>query len=152
VGRQAEIVGELARYGDTDAAEALVHAITDPRAQVRALIAAVRELARRGDPVRAEALAHLINDRWAQGEALVAVVRELARRGDPDRAEAVVRSIAYRATRARALAALAEPSEPSHARRLARQAVVLDGWASVLPVLERIVPRSVAVVVDQLMS
>ncbi|WP_145969041.1 hypothetical protein [Streptomyces hyaluromycini] len=125
--RQAEVVGELARSGDTVGAEALAHAITDRRAQARALIEVVRELARRGDPGRAEALVHSINDRWAQGEALLAVARETARRGDPGRAETLVRSIAYRATRARALAALVELSEPSHARRLAAQAVVLGG-------------------------
>ncbi|MDV9174456.1 hypothetical protein R6V09_30655, partial [Streptomyces sp. W16] len=72
--------------------------------------------------------------------------------GDPGRAEALAHSIAYRATRARALAALVEVSGPSHARRLAAQAVVLDGWDVVLPVLEPIVPRSVAVVVDQMMA
>ena len=150
--RQAQIAGELARYGDTGGAEALARAITDRRAQARALIDVVRELARRGDPDRAEALAHAITDRWAQGEALVEVVRELARRGDPDRAEALTRTIAYRATRARALAALAELSDPSHARRLAAQVVVLDDWATVLPVLERIAPRAVATVADQAMS
>lgn len=152
VGRQAEIVGELARYSDTDVAEALAHSINDRGAQARALIEVARELARHGDPGRAEALAHRIDDRWAQGEALVAVVRELARQGDPGRAEALAHTIAYRATRARALAALAELSESSHARRLAAQVVVLDGWATVLPVLERVVPGSVAVVADQLMS
>jgi tetratricopeptide (TPR) repeat protein len=152
VGRQAEIAGELARYGDTGRAEALAHAITDCRAQARALIEVVRELARRGDPGRAEALAHEITDRWAQGEALVAVVQELARHGDPGRAETLARSIAYRATRVRALAALAELSEPSHACTLAAQVVVLDGWATVLPVLERIAPRAVATVADQMMS
>ncbi|MET8081004.1 hypothetical protein [Streptomyces sp. NPDC005303] len=152
VGRQAEIVGELARYGDTGRAEALAHAIPDRRAQSSAQIEVVRELARRGDPDRAEALVHSITDRWAKGEALVAVVRELARRGDPGRAEALTRSIAYRATRARALAALVELSEPSQACRLAAQVVVLDGWNPVLPVLERIVPRSVSVVVDQMTS
>jgi tetratricopeptide (TPR) repeat protein len=152
VGRQAEIVGELARYGDTGGAEALAHAITDRRAQSSALIEVVRELARRGDPGRAEALVHSITDRWAQGEALIAVARELARRGDPGQAETLTRSIAYRATRARALAALVELSEPSRACRLAAQVVVLDGWNTVLPVLERIVPRSVSVVVDQMTS
>jgi tetratricopeptide (TPR) repeat protein len=152
VGRQAEIVRELARYGDTDAAEALAHAITDRRAQARALIELVRELARRGELDRAEAIVPVITDRWAQGEALVAVARELARRGDLDRAEALTCSIAYRATRARALAALAESAQPSHACRLAAQAMVLDGWNTVLPVLERIMPRSVVVVVDQMMS
>ncbi|MFJ1811219.1 MULTISPECIES: hypothetical protein [unclassified Streptomyces] len=86
VGRQAEIVGEPACYGDMGRAEALAHAITDCRAQARALIEVVRELARRGDPDRAEVLVHSITDRWAQGEALVAVVRELARHGDPGRA------------------------------------------------------------------
>ncbi|MFD8722107.1 hypothetical protein ACFV2H_29945 [Streptomyces sp. NPDC059629] len=151
VGRQAEILGELARYGDTDAAEALAHAITDRRARARALIEVVRELARRGDTDAAAALARAITDRWAQGEALVAVVRESARHGDPDAAEALAHSIAYRATRARALAAIVELSELSRARRLAAQIVVLDGWDTVLPVLERIVPRSVAVVADRLM-
>ncbi|MEV0740024.1 hypothetical protein AB0I51_29745 [Streptomyces sp. NPDC050549] len=149
-GRQAEIVGELARYGDTDAAEALAHGITDSRAQARALIEVVRELARHGDPGRAEALARVITDRWARDEALVAVVQEWARHGDPEQAEALAHSIAHRATRARALTALAEVAEPSRARRLAAQAVVLDGWDAVLPVLEPIVPRSVAVVVDQM--
>ncbi|MEU9448733.1 hypothetical protein [Streptomyces sp. NPDC048277] len=152
VGRKAEVVGQLARFGDTSGAEALAHAITDCRAQDRALIDVVRELARRGDPGRAEALVSTINDRWAQGEALVAVARETARHGDPDRAETLTRSIAYRATRARALAELVELSEPPHARMLAAQAVVLDGWAPVLPALERIVPRSVAVVVDRMTS
>lgn len=152
VGRQAEIVGELARYGDTGRAEALAHAIPDRRAQSSALIEVVQELARRGDPGRAEALVHSITDRWAQGEALIAVARELARSGDPGRAETLAHSIAYRATRARALAALAELSEPSQACRLAAQVVVLDGWNPVLPALERIAPRAVATVADQLMS
>ncbi|GAX49331.1 hypothetical protein SO3561_00820 [Streptomyces olivochromogenes] len=152
VARQAEVVGELARSGDTGGAEALAHAITDRRAQARALIEVVRELARRGDPGRAEALVHSINDRWAQGEALVAVARETARHGDPGRAETLVRAIAYRATRARALAALVELSEPCHARRLAAQVVVLGGWAPALPVLERIVPRAVVVVADRMTS
>ncbi|KUN76518.1 hypothetical protein AQJ64_36650 [Streptomyces griseoruber] len=152
VARQADIVGELARSGDTGGAVALAHAITDRRARARALIEVVRELARRGDPGRAGALAHAINDRWAQGEALLAVARELARHGDPGRAETLTRSIAHRGTRARALAALVELSEPSRACRLAAQVVVLGGWDPVLPVLERIVPRSVAVVVDQMMS
>ncbi|MFJ9150241.1 hypothetical protein ACIRP7_19595 [Streptomyces sp. NPDC102270] len=102
--------------------------------------------------IRAEAVAHRIDDRWAQGEALVAVVRELVRYGDPGRAETLAHAIVYRATRARALTALAELSEPSLARRLAAQVVVLEGWATVLPVLERVVPGSVAVVVDQLTS
>ncbi|MEU2771373.1 hypothetical protein ABZ646_00225 [Streptomyces sp. NPDC007162] len=150
-GRQAEIVGELARSGDTDTAESLAHAITDPRARARALIEVVRELARRGAPDAAETVANLIDDRWAQDEALVAVVQGRARRGDPDRAETLAHSIAHRATRARALAALAEVSEPSRARRLAAQVVVLGGWDAALPVLERIVPRSTAVVVDQMM-
>ncbi|WP_262062569.1 hypothetical protein [Streptomyces sp. STR69] len=155
VGRQAEIVGELARYGDTDAAEALARAITDRRAQARALIEVVRELSERGDAGAAETLAQGITDRWARGEALVAVVRECARGGDLGRAEAIAHSIAHRATRARALAALVEASvevsEPAHARRLAAQAVVLDGWGAALPVLESIVPRAVAVVVEQMM-
>ncbi|MHA6761850.1 hypothetical protein [Streptacidiphilus sp. PAMC 29251] len=150
-GRQAEIVGALARYGDTDGAEALAHAITDRRAQTRAMIDVVRGLAQHGDPDRAETLAHTITDPWAQGEALVAVVRELARRGDPDRAEALTHSIAYRATRARALAALAELSEPSDARQLAVRVLLLDGWAAVLPLLERIAPRAMATVADQMM-
>lgn len=150
--RWAEIVRELARHGDTGRAEALAHTITHRPAQARALIDVVRELARHGDTDRAEALAHTITDRWAQGEALVAVVQELARRGDLGRAEALAPSIAYRATRARALVALAELSEPSHARRLAAQAVILDGWYTVLPVLERIAPRSVATLVDQMTS
>ncbi|MET7694540.1 hypothetical protein ABZT06_42615 [Streptomyces sp. NPDC005483] len=151
-GRQAEIVGALARHGDTGGAEEVARAIADDQARARALIAVVRELARRGDPGRAEALVHSINDRWARGEALVAVVRERARRGDPGRAETLSRSIAYRATRARALTALMELSEPSHARRLAAQVVALDGWDTVLSVLERIVPRSAAVVADRMMS
>ncbi|MFD6495184.1 hypothetical protein ACFV99_05415 [Streptomyces sp. NPDC059944] len=150
--RQADIVGELAGSGDTRGAEALAHAITDRRAQDRALIEVVRMLALRGDQDRAKALVHSINDRWAQGEALLAVARETARHGDPDAAETLVRSIAYRGTRARALTALVEVSEPSRARRLAVQVVGLGGWDSVLPVLEQIVPRSVAVVVDQMMS
>lgn len=150
-GRHAEIVRELARSGDTGAAGALACAINDLRARARALIEVVRELARRGDTAAAEALARTIADHWAQGEAMVAVVQELARRGDPDRAEARAHSIAYRATRARALAALAEVAEPSRARRLSAQIVLLDGWQAALPVLERIVPRSGAVVVDQMM-
>ncbi|MFD8212433.1 hypothetical protein ACFV2U_01480 [Streptomyces sp. NPDC059697] len=81
-----------------------------------------------------------------------AVARETARHGDPGRAETLTRSIAHRGTQARALAALVELSEPSRDRRLAAQVVVLGGWDPVLPVLERIVPRSVAVVVDQMMS
>ncbi|WP_441248512.1 hypothetical protein [Kitasatospora sp. McL0602] len=149
--RQADVVRELARSGDTGGAEALAHAITDRRAQDRALIEVVRELALRGDQGRAEALVHSINDRWAQGGALLAVARETARHGDPDGAETLTRSIAHRGTRARALAALVELSEPSRARRLAAQVVVLGGWDPVLPVLERIVPRSVAVVVDRMM-
>lgn len=150
--RQADIVGELADSGDTRGAEALAHAITDRRAQDRALIEVVRMLALRGDQDRAKDLIHSINDRWAQGEALLAVARETARHGDPDAAETLARSIAYGGTRARALAALVEVSEPSRARRLAAQVVVLGGWDPVLPVLEQIVPCSVAVVVDQMMS
>ncbi|WP_406119759.1 tetratricopeptide repeat protein [Streptomyces sp. NBC_00989] len=145
-GQQAAIVGQLARYGDTDRAEALASEITDRRARTRALIEVVRELARRGDPDRAETLARSITDRWAEGEALIAVVRELARRGDPERAEALAHSIAYRATRARALAVLAELSDPPRARRLAAQVMVLDDWATALPLLERLVPRAVATV------
>ncbi|MET7568582.1 hypothetical protein ABZT04_08765 [Streptomyces sp. NPDC005492] len=158
VARHAEIVGELARSGDTGRAETLAHAITDWRAQARALIEVVGELARRGETGQAEALVHSINDPWAQGEALVAVARETAWHGEPGRAETLTRSIVYRATRARALAALVEQSEQavlsgqSHARRLAAQAVVLDGWAPVLPALERIAPRSVAVVADLMVS
>jgi hypothetical protein len=41
-------------------------------------------------------------------------------------------------------------SPPPRARRLAAQAVVLDGWAAVLDVLEPIVPRAAATVADQL--
>lgn len=150
---QADVVGKLARSGDTGGAGALAHTINDRRARDRALIEVVRELARRGDPGWAESLVHSINDRWAQGEALVAVVRETARHGDHARAEALTRSIAHRATRARALAALVELSEPSRARRLAAQVVRFAGdWDAVLPVLERIVPRSVAVVADRMMS
>ena len=148
-GRQAEIVGQLARYGDMDRAEALAYGITDRRAQTRALIDVVRELARRGDPDRAETVAHSITDRWSEGEALIAVVRELARRGDPDRAEALAHSIAYRATRARALAVLAELSDPPRARRLAVQIMVADGWQAALPLLERVAPRAVVTVADQ---
>ncbi|MFF5302092.1 hypothetical protein ACFY5F_22250 [Streptomyces sp. NPDC013161] len=148
-GRQAEIVGQLARYGDTDRAEALAYGITDRRAQTRALIDVVRELARRGDPDRAETVAHSITDRWSEGEALIAVVRELARRGDPDRAEDLAHSIAYRATRARALAVIAELSDPPRARRLAVQIMVVDGWQAALPLLERIAPRAVVTVADQ---
>lgn len=152
MGRQAEIAGELARHGDLEGAEEMARPITDDRARARALIRVVRELARRGDPGRAEALVSSITDRWARDEALVAVVRELARQGDPGRAEALARSIAHRATRARALAALVELSEPSHAFRLAAQVVALDGWGTVLPLLERIAPRAVATVVDQMTS
>ncbi len=152
VPRHAEVVGEMARSGDTGGAECLARAITDRRAQDRALIGVVRELARRGDLGRAESLVHSINDRWAQGEALVAVVRETARHGDPGRAGTLARSIAYRATQARALAELAELSEPFDARRLAAQAVALDSWRTVLPVLERIVPRSFALIVDRMTS
>ncbi|MFD4555329.1 hypothetical protein ACFWP5_13590 [Streptomyces sp. NPDC058469] len=147
--RQAEIVGQLARYGDTGGAEALGYGITDCRAQTRALIEVVRELVRRGDPDRAESVAHSITDRWAEGEALIAVVRELARRGDPDRAEVLAHSIAYRATRARALTVLAELSDPPRARRLAAQVMVLDDWATALPLLERVAPRAVVTVADQ---
>ncbi|MET7827147.1 hypothetical protein ABZT23_21020 [Streptomyces sp. NPDC005386] len=152
VAQQADIVGELARSGDTDGAEALAYAITDRRAHDRALIDVVRKLVLRGDQGRAEAMARLIDDGWAQGEALLAVARGMARHGDLDGAETLSRSIACRGTRARALAALVELSEPPRARRLAAQVVVLSGWEPVLPVLERIMPRSVAVVVDQLTS
>ncbi|MFI5879726.1 hypothetical protein [Streptomyces sp. NPDC051554] len=148
-GRQAEIVGQLARYGDTGRAETLAYGITDRRAQTRALIEVVRELARRGDPDRAETVARSITDRWAEGEALIAVVRELARRGDPDRAEGLAHSIAYRATRARALAVLAELSDPPRARRPAVQVMVLDDWPAALPLLERVTPRAVVTVADQ---
>lgn len=147
--RHAEVVGEVARSGDTGRAEVLVRAITDCRAQDRALIEVVRELARRGSLRRAESLVHSINDRWAQGEALVAIVRATARHGDPDAAVMLARSIAYRATRARALAELAELAEPFQARRLAAQAVALDNWRTVLPVLERIVPQSLALIADR---
>ncbi|WP_037622166.1 hypothetical protein [Streptomyces aureus] len=147
---QADIAGELARSGDTDGAETLAHAITDRRAQDRALIEVVREVARRGDTGRAEALVHSIDDSWAQDEALLAVVGETARHGDPHRAETLTRSITHRATRARALAELVELAEPFHARRLAAQVVMLGGWALVLPVLERLVPRSAAVVADRI--
>ncbi|GHH84012.1 hypothetical protein GCM10018781_72480 [Kitasatospora indigofera] len=148
--QQAMIVEQLARHGCTDRAEALARAIADDETRARALITLVRELARRGDPDRAEGLVHVITDEWARGEARVAVVRELARRGDRERAEALTRSVVHRATRARALAGLAELSEPSRARRLAAQVVLLDGWTAALPVLERIAPRAVAVVADQL--
>ncbi|MFE2912932.1 hypothetical protein ACFXI0_18925 [Kitasatospora indigofera] len=148
--QQALVVEQLAHYGRTDRAEALARAITDDETRARALITVVREIARRGDPDRAEGLVQVITDDWARGEALVAVVRELARRGDRERAEALTRSVVHRATRARALAGLAELSEPSCARRLAAQVVLLDGWAAALPVLERIAPRAVAVVADQL--
>lgn len=150
-GRQAQIAGRLARYGDTDQAEAVAHAIGDRRAHTRALVEVVRELARRGDPDRAEVLVRSITDRWAQGEALVEVVRALARRVEPGRAEALAHSIAHRSTRARALAALAELSEPSRARRLAAQVLLLDDWVTAMPVLERFVPRAVATVADQMM-
>ncbi|MFE2424114.1 hypothetical protein [Streptomyces hokutonensis] len=152
VPRHAEVVGELARSGDPGAAEALARAITDRRARDRALIEVVRELAHRGLLGRAESLVHSIKDRWAQGEALVAVVRETSRHGDPGRAGNLARSIAYRATRARALAELAELSEPFDARRLAAQAVALDNWHIVVPVLERIVPRSIALMADRMTS
>ena len=152
VGRHAEIVGELARFGDTAAAEALAYTIDDSRARDRALINVVWELAGRGDTDAAETLARTITDDWARGEALVAVVPEVARGGDPDRAEALAHTITYRATRARALAALVEVSEPSHARRLAAQVVVLSGWRAVLSELEQIAPRAVAVVVDEMLS
>ncbi|MFE4861505.1 hypothetical protein [Streptomyces sp. NPDC056670] len=99
VARQADVVGELARSGDTGSAGALAHTINDRRARDRALIEVVRELARRGDLGWAESLVHSSNDRWAQGEALVAVVRETARHGDHARAEALTRSIAQRTTR-----------------------------------------------------
>ncbi|WP_042387333.1 hypothetical protein [Streptacidiphilus melanogenes] len=56
------------------------------------------------------------------------------------------------ATRARAPASLVELSPLPQARRLAAQAVVLDGWAVVLDVLEPIVPRAAATVADQLCS
>ncbi|MFD7677266.1 hypothetical protein [Streptomyces sp. NPDC060187] len=150
--QQADMVGELARSGDTDGAEALAHAITDRRAHDRALIDVVRRLVLRGDQGRAEVVARLIDDGWAQGEALLAVARGMARHGDPDGAETLTRSIACRGTRARALAALVELSEPPRARRLAAQVVVLGGWETALPVLERILPRSVAVVVDRMTS
>ncbi|KFF99149.1 hypothetical protein IQ62_20520 [Streptomyces scabiei] len=151
-GQQADIVRELARYDDTARAEALAHAITDHHARARALIEVVREVARRGDTIRAKALTHAITDRWARGEALVAVVKELGRHGDLARAEAVASSIAYRETRARALAALVELAEPSDARRLAAQAVVLAGWPTVMPEVERVAPRVVATVADEMMS
>ncbi|MFE9450173.1 hypothetical protein [Streptomyces sp. NPDC006739] len=151
-GRQAQIVGELARHGDTDRARTLAFAITDRRARTRALIEVVQELARHGEPGHAEDLARTITDRWAQGEALVEVVRELARRGDPDRAEALTQAITYRATRARALAALVERSAPPLAYRLATQIVLLDGWATALPVLEEIAPRAIAIIADQMTS
>ncbi|MEW1777787.1 hypothetical protein [Streptomyces sp. NPDC086777] len=147
-GRQADVVAELARSGDPDGATALVHSIDDRRAQDRALVEVVRELARRGETGRAAALVRSVDDCWAQDEALVAVARETARYGDPDRAETLTRSIAHRATRARAMAELVPLSEPFRARRLAAQAVLLDGWAPVLESLERLVPRAVAVVVD----
>ncbi|MET7489302.1 hypothetical protein [Streptomyces sp. NPDC005538] len=147
----------LARHGQVERAMALADRL-DPDLSVARHAEIVGELARSGDTGRAEALAHSINDPWAQGEALVAVARETARHGDPDRAETLTRSIAHRATRARALAALVEQPEqpeksgPFRARRLAAQAVVLDGWAPVLPALERIAPRSVAVVADLMMG
>lgn len=149
-GWQAALARELARRGDTDRAEALAYAITDRRTQDSTLIEVVQEIARRGDPDRAEALALAITDRWARGAALVPVVREWGRRGDTDRAEALTRTIAYRATRTRALAALVEVSEPPSARRLAAQVVLLDGSAPVQSSLERIAPRSTALVVDQM--
>ncbi len=150
--RQALIVEELAHSGRTDRAEAIARAIADDETRSRALIAVVRALAGRGDPDRAEAVVHLITDEWARGEALVAVVRALAGRGETVRAEALTHSITHRATRARALVALAELSEPARARRLAAQVVLVDGWGAAMPVLERIAPRAVAVIVDQLMA
>ncbi|MCX5062787.1 hypothetical protein OG895_35590 [Streptomyces sp. NBC_00201] len=45
-----------------------------------------------------------------------------------------------------------ELSEPSYACRLAAQVVALDGWVTVLPLLERIAPRAVATVADQMTS
>lgn len=49
---------------------------------------------------------------------------------------------------------LVELSEPSYACRLAAQVVALDGWVTVtvLPLLERIAPRAVATVADQMTS
>ncbi|WP_143661091.1 hypothetical protein [Streptomyces sp. M41(2017)] len=152
VAQQADMVGELARSGDTDGAEALAHTITDRRAHDRALIEVVRKLVLRGDRGRAEVMTRLIDDGWAQGEALLAIALGTARHGDLDAAETLTRSIACRGTRARALAALVELSEPPRARRLAAQVVVLGGWEAVLPVLERIMPRSVAVVADRTTS
>jgi tetratricopeptide (TPR) repeat protein len=148
--RQALIVEELAHSGRTDRAEALARAIADDETRSRALIAVVRALAGGGDPDRAEALVPLITDEWAQGEALVAVVRALAGCGETERAEALSHSITHPATRARALVALAEFSEPAQARWLAAQVVLVDGWAAAMPVLERIAPGAVAVIVDQL--
>lgn len=151
-GQQADIVRELARYGDTVRAEALAHEITDRHAQARALVEVVCEVACRGDTVRAEAVAHAIADRWARGEALVAVVKELGRQGDSGRAETVASSITYRGTRARALAALMESAEPSDARRFAARAVVLGGWPTVMPEVERVAPRAVVTVADERLS
>lgn len=148
--RQARIVREVARHGDVDRAEYLARAITDQPAATVALIGVVHELARRGLLDRAQELAGSFTDAWDRDEALTAVVHGLARQGSLSRAERLASSIVHRATRARALASLVELSPPPRARRLAAQAVVLDGWAAVLDVLEPIVPRAAATVADQL--
>ncbi|MDQ0313433.1 tetratricopeptide (TPR) repeat protein [Kitasatospora herbaricolor] len=148
--RQARIVREVARHGDVDRAEYLARAISDRPAAVVALLGVVHELARRGLLDRAQELAGSFTDAWDRDEALTAVVHGLARQGSMSRAESLASSIVHRAARARALASLVELSPPPRARRLAAQAVVLDGWAAVLDVLEPIVPRAAATVADQL--
>jgi tetratricopeptide (TPR) repeat protein len=72
-GRHAQIVGELARYGDTTRAETLARTITDREAQGAALIDVVRGLAQRGDLRRAETLARTITDRGARAGALASL-------------------------------------------------------------------------------
>lgn len=145
------LVPEWVRAGDRDRAVALAEGIRYPHSWASVWAMLAKAVADNGDTDAAEALAHTITDRRAQGEALIAVVREAARHGDPDAAEALAHTIAHCTTRARALAAIVELSEPSRARRLAAQIVVLDGWDTVLSVLERIVPRSAAVVAGRLM-
>ncbi|WP_329611686.1 hypothetical protein [Kitasatospora herbaricolor] len=148
--RQARIVREVARHGDVDRAEYLARAITDQPAGAVALVGVVHELARRGLLDRAQELAGSFTDAWDRDEALTAVVHGLARQGSMSRAESLASSIVHRAARARALASLVELSPPPRARRLAAQAVVLNGWAAVLDVLEPIVPRAAVTVADQL--
>ncbi|MEY9842791.1 tetratricopeptide (TPR) repeat protein [Streptacidiphilus sp. EB103A] len=149
-GWQAEIVGELARGGDTGRAETLAHAITDRRARARALIAVVEELARRGETDRAQALTRAIPDLWARGHALVPVVEELARRGETERAEALADTIAFRETRDRALFVVAGLAAPSDARRLAARLAALGGWYGITGLLEQLAPQGVTAVTDAL--